>query len=377
VLRRSITPTILIALIITSVAAAALWSLQRQVSVRIDGQRDLRARSDAAGQTLRAISTVQHGYVAPGQLDAPLFDEMAALLARLEDQVEALTPLLNPATAAAHTEALRNSLDMLSETDGRARNNLRRGQELMAADVIYSDGRNIVESIARSLRELEEAEQASVAESTRRAIALMWGLFGVLTIVWASACLGATRFRDVTVVSEREPPVPTASQEVVPPVDYPALAGLCTDLSRVSESSRLQPLFEQCARVMRASGVMLWMSAGDRLFPALAHGYPRGVLSQLGPMARNEGNATAEAWRDGRQVVQQAAGGRGAAVVTPLFGPDACVGVLAVELQNNVAADTQVATAASVIAAQLATIIAAWPAASTPDSGRTSRARTA
>jgi hypothetical protein len=304
---------------------------------------------------------------------------MTILLAQLETQTQALTPLLKSVDSAGHVDAVNGALSMLKAADARTRNNLQRGQELMAADVIYSDGRNVIEAIARALRELEATEQASARESTQRASALMWGLFGVLTIVWACACVvGATRPRDVTVPSERGPAAPAASPETIgAPVDYASLAGLCTELSRVSEASRLQPLFEQSARVLQASGVMLWMTAGDRLFATLAHGYPREALSRLGPLERNARNAVAEAWREGRQVAQPAANGKCAAVVTPLFGPDACVGVLAVELRSDVSTDPQLAAAASIIAAQLATVIAAWPAASTPDTSRSAQARTA
>jgi hypothetical protein len=55
-----------------------------------------------------------------------------------------------------------------------------------------------------------------------------------------------------------------------------------------------------------------------------------------------------------------------------MFGPEDCVGVLAVEVRRGAERDESARAVVSMIAAQLATVVAAWPAASAgaaPESG--------
>jgi hypothetical protein len=62
------------------------------------------------------------------------------------------------------------------------------------------------------------------------------------------------------------------------------------------------------------------------------------------------------------------------AVVAPMFGPDACIGVLAAEVRHGREDDTDTRAVTAMIAAQLATAVAAWPAASTAPAAAASTA---
>ena len=53
--------------------------------------------------------------------------------------------------------------DVDSRADERTRQNLQLGQELMASDVIFSDGRNLLDAMIASLRDLQTAEQCAPA----------------------------------------------------------------------------------------------------------------------------------------------------------------------------------------------------------------------
>jgi hypothetical protein len=49
-----------------------------------------------------------------------------------------------------------------------------------------------------------------------------------------------------------------------------------------------------------------------------------------------------------------------------MFSTDATIGVVAIELRNGGEANPATRAVASIVAAQLATVLPAWPAASTP-----------
>ena len=61
----------------------------------------------------------------------------------------------------------------------------------------------------------------------------------------------------------------------------------------------LPALLGRAAQVLDASGVILWISAGEQLFPVMGHGYDRNVMTRLAPIPRDAKNATAAAWRTG------------------------------------------------------------------------------
>jgi hypothetical protein len=225
--------------------------------------------------------------------------------------------------------------------------------------------------MAQSLQQAQQAEHAAIAADAARTGRVIWMLFGVVTLVWAAACAGIAKTARPTVPQAVEAPVaPVATVTPVPErqpsIDPLSLASLCTELSQVADRPGLETLLARTAGLLGASSVMLWMSAGDRLFATLAYGYPPEMLSRLPGIPRDADNAAAEAWRRGQQVHQAASADAGAALVTPLFTPQTCVGVLALELNRDRPVDTDLAAAASLVGAQLSTIVAAWPAASTP-----------
>ena len=70
-----------------------------------------------------------------------------------------------------------------------------------------------------------------------------------------------------------EAPLPKARAAVTPKLLI--TAKLCGELARVAESRELPHLLERAARVLDASGIIVWIAEPSRqaLVPALAHGY--------------------------------------------------------------------------------------------------------
>ena len=379
--KRSVTTTILIALLTLGPPAAfVLWALQQQTFTTIDTERRVESHVAGVAATLSAIAAVQQGYVAPGQLDEPLFEEAAALLARLSAQVQALEPMLRSPQATTHVAALRQAVAHLQAADARTRENLARGQELMAADVIYSDGRNVVNAITSRMRDAQAAEQAAASASLARTSRWMWILFGVLALAPVTALqafMKSTRRTAEAVIPAAAVPAADIPPTLSPTVDMAATAALCTEISRVADTQRLASLLGRAAGLVNASGAMLWMGAGDHLFAALAHGYPPDIVSRLPPIGRDADNAAARAWRSAQRIRIPRSADGSAAVVAPLFNAEACVGVLTVEMTPGREADDEVEIAVALVAAQLATVVSAWPVASVPERALAPEARTA
>lgn len=175
-------------------------------------------------------------------------------------------------------------------------------------------------------------------------------------------------------VDDRETTVSAAShpQGVPPAVDleFLAVAHLCTDLGRVATSAELRPLLQEAARIIGATGLIVWLwdPTSEELAPALVHGYSDKVLAQLPTVSRDADNATAAAFRTARPcVINGNAHGSGALVV-PLVESYGCAGVLAIELQDGAEQTTFVHAAATIIAAAFTQLIGrAQPAEVTTD----------
>ena len=161
--------------------------------------------------------------------------------------------------------------------------------------------------------------------------------------------------------TESTPELPQAPQPHRGP-DLTSVALLCTELSRVATTDSLPPLLGRSAAALDASGLILWVGAGDRLLPVLAHGYPTETISRLAPVTRADDNAAATAWRTGERVILSSTNDSAAAIVIPVLGIDTCVGVLAFEVPDGREHDAATHALGAIIAAQLATIV---PTAST------------
>ena len=364
-----------------------LWTVERRSNTSVSRQADVSARLARMSETIAGIGAAQQSYVAPGQLDEPWFERTSTLLDQLSIDIEQAPASLRSPDAAAAMQALADSADALIAADARTRENLALGQDLMASDVIFSDGRNILEAMTARLRDLQAAEHAShLAELTAltrarwtafSATALVWiaGLLALVTIPAATNTPAAVRQpAEVSPPVSAEPlPEPRLRVEQGSPVDLASVADLCTDLSRVSATATLPDLLSRVAQALDASGVILWISAGEQLFPVTGHGYGQEMLARLPPIARDAENATADAWRKGQLTVVGATGpADNGAIVAPLLGPHACLGVLAAEVRHGAEHDPATRAVAAVIAAQLSTVVPAWPAASlTPPTGAT------
>ncbi|MBI4887422.1 MAG: hypothetical protein HY824_10030 [Acidobacteria bacterium] len=367
--KRTVRITVLTLLLAaTLITTFFLWNIQQLGTALTSADEDRAARLERVSDALAGIGTAQQSYVAPGQLDEPWFERIDALLAQLRGDVSTLPPLLRSQEAASAWSLLNGSLDALAAAEKRARANVSRGQELMAADVIFSDGRHVLDGMTEQVRAVQRAERAATRDERASLDRERWMVLGLAMLVWLGVAGLAGRTAQAAPELPDERPAPRTERPAMDlfPVDLVAAAALCTDLSRVGDTAALAALLGRAASLLDAPGVTLWLGAGDQLFAVLGHGYSREALARFGPLARDADNAVARAWQTGRQATVAGTSVTPGALVTPLFGTTGCIGVLALECRARAEADATVQAVAAMVAAQVATAVAAWPAAGVP-----------
>jgi transcriptional regulator with XRE-family HTH domain len=172
---------------------------------------------------------------------------------------------------------------------------------------------------------------------------------------------------DADPVSEA-PPAPIELPEPVtemaepvkdPDIDLLAVARLCTEFSRIADPAGMQPQLQACVELLEANGLIVWLWDVDAagLRPALASGYPERLLAQLPTVSREADNATAEAFRSAHACVIHGDAHASGALVVPLLGPDACLGVLALEFRQGREGRITSRAVATILGAALAQLI--------------------
>ena len=382
-------------LAIGGAAAVLSWDIDRRLRALDDAERDAGRRIDAMTSALVEIGLAQHGYVALGATDAPPQTTVESRLQQFEAGAAALRDRAASSDAVQLLDAVAGEMAQLRTIDARAQAYAREGQTFLASDLLFGPARQHLSAAGAHLHDLRGAEMA--ARSNERAVLRLelWSALGTGAALWAAGlvllALSAGRTRRPDVVAE-----PATGNDVAPTpaagaaaprqdaqamartaIDLTAAAALCNDLSRVTTTAALPELLARAAGILDARGLIVWMGAGDQLFAAMAHGYEARIVSRLAPIGRDAGNATATAWRTGRLgSVNGEAGGNGA-IVAPMFNPSHCIGVLAAEVRHGREKDTATRAITAIIAAQLGSVLAAWPAASSGDSPEAVRDRAA
>jgi hypothetical protein len=262
--------------------------------------------------------------------------------------------------------------------ESRARTQFAAGDESAATETMLAAAHEHVIRVNTSLRAFQEAE-AEIYRTARAAS--RWQSTAVLGfggLLWAAGLVlfAVVPWQATKQVIDVDTPAPAdasssdlapAAAVASPAIDLAAAARLTTELSTLADQTELPGLLGRAAEVLDARGVVIWMGAGSELFAAAAHGYDPALLQRIKPIARNADNATAAAWRTGQmQTVPADTAGHGA-IVAPMLGPAGCVGVLAAETRSGREHDETTQSVATIVAAQLASVLAAWPAASTAD----------
>lgn len=352
------------------------------------------AHDRAAGQALEALLNLRaslHAYVAPGQ-GVPFWSGRAEeTLDTLREQLVTLDAAL-----AQHRGSLAETLDavdQLAAAERRTREYARRGETLLAGDVIFTEARDLISS---SIDQVQTARNTLAAIHDNRVAALRREqamLAGGALAAWLVIALLLVPVKEVAVKDPNEwrtdlaqtikKPIPKESAPARPepvaaetrrepeprPVEIPVLPALslealqrvseiCSDLSALSDVGALSGALERAAAALEASGMIVWIASndGNGLSPVASHGFDEKLVSRIGRIPRDSANLTAAAFRDSIPRVSAATTSAPAALAVALCGPTGAVGVLSVELKANVPADEARVALATIFAAQLATL---------------------
>ena len=360
------------------------------------------AHNIAAGQALEALLDLRgslHAYVAPGQ-GVPFWSRRSEqLLAALREPLVALD-----AAVAAGGGSLAETLaavDQLAAAERRTREYARRGETLLAGDVVFTEVRDLltasIEQVQSARTTLAASDDQRVASLRREqailvsAAAVSWIAIAVLLLppakvepmkdpsAWRDA-LAQTIKKPLPKEPERTKPVePVERVERLEPVPPPPLepsvplrsilevSEICSDMSSLADTGALSGVLDRAAAAINATGVIVWIASndGNTLSPVASHGFDQKLVTRIGRIPRDSANLTAMAFRENVPRVSAATSTAPAALAVALCGPTGPVGVLSVELKPDVSADEARVALATIFAAQLATL--ANPIPSAPD----------
>lgn len=382
---RAIRFTVLALLLVVGAGAGLVAANVAAQVESLEADRDeVAAQLEGVLTAINDIGTAQHTYVAPGQPAAAAFAQVATLIQRVHDNVQTVRPRLQSVEAAELLTMITAGAETLVEVDGSARNHYRNGQTLWASEIVFGQASETLATMTQAVRGLIAAEskaQASLRADLQRSLWMVLGgsaavwVIGLLALTWlpsGAAGLDAA-YANPNPAAEWTPPVsaiesadlaPAAAVET-PAVDLAGTAAICAGISQITSTAAFPDLLARAATVLDATGIIIWMGAGDALFAAAAHGYDQRMLAHVGSIPRSAENATALAWRTGEAGIVASDIMSNGAIVAPMFGPHGSIGVLAVEVRQGREADAATRAVTAILAAQLSTVVAAWPATST------------
>jgi hypothetical protein len=361
------------------------WALAQHVNRLETSGKQSAARIDRLEVLLDELARDELTYAASGQVDKETLTSTSIRVRQITGETAwLLGQLLAGGSPAAG--ALAEGAASLAEIDVRARDNMRADLDLMAADLLFTETTRIRQRLREQLRMLRVAESNAIADGRSTDLQQAWIVLAGVALLFAWALIRSTRYpspEPTNEVASITPETDHVPLNVAPPkhdadvalpgtdmavaeaaIDLSETATLCTAISRLQTEADLQGLLARTATLLGASGVVVWMAAGEEMFPVAWHGYESRQLIQLGPIGPSSLNATAAAWRTG--TLQSVAGepGSHSAIVVPLLGVERCIGVLAIEVEPGREADTTMQAVTTLIAAQLVTVLGAWPAGS-------------
>ena len=377
------------------------WKLDQQILTDRAAIVAFDAQVRQATQSLAALDTAQRGYVAEGQST----DKWQA---QVTTMVKGASPKLTELRLAAKTPEAQGALETVVETmtvfgqaDAKAREYIGSGQRLSASDVIFADGHDLLNKAMAAVEDARAREtaqrEAAIAKAREAQLFYVAGAVGLTLVILTvlvplprgttasdgadeassesgttglglSQAAGKTASGGATATNAVGADDLLATRWMAGAQGLGTAAEICSALARVRNPKDLPALLERAAGVLNATGVIVWMAEGSPavLRPLLAHGYAPSALARMGVIAPDADNATATAYRTQALQTMLVDPPSGGALVVPLITADGCTGAMAVELRQDVEPSDYLRSVATILAAQLATLITPAPVADVP-----------
>lgn len=401
-------------------AAFLFWRGQAHITSESEHLNAADASARTAARTLLEARASQQAYVAAGQGLDYWAGKTAQFFDAARTEIATLHASASSAQVLSTLETANSIIEDLGRIDKRAVEQVRAGQRLLASDLLFTDGLEVSDAALASLEQARVAEanaRLNLIDTFRRRQSFALIAAAAAAMLTALLLLPAGRRETSTTIVERttvtrpveavaerpvisesddwkraapieqDLPVETAAVEPVAPqplpepvmvtvatdaaiaepplttgmtpTDFPGLASLCVDLARVSDTRALPSLLDRAASVLDASGIILWIADPDgrELNPIFAQGYPAQLVTRLGTIPRDAENATAAAFRTSLLQTVKADQISPGAIAAPLVTPGGCVGVMAAEVRHDNERRELTLAAATIVAAQLATLV--------------------
>ena len=350
---------------------ASASSFLKTIETRLAGSRaavdTLRGQGTALLATLADVRAAQVAYVAQGQGEAFWMDRVSKLLPVNEQQMADFKAALISPDARADLEPAIAAIEDFHKLDARAQEYVKSSDPLLASDLIFSDGLEAIAAAATQVQvtlnhELQVRNASAAGLKTREMTILGGSAGGVLLLLLILAVTGVARpsaAEPAAESTESSDPITFTKVIGTDPGALATAAKVCTDLARVMESKQLPALLERTAKVLEASGMIVWVAdaSGRELRPAMAFGYSDPVMARMGAIPRDAANAAAAAYRAGEMRTVNGDGFTNGALVAPLLTADGCIGVLSAEMKGGSERDESSQALALIFAAQLATLV--------------------
>ena len=368
------------ALIAIGVAAFLLIRTERQIGERASALRAFDRHAREASDALAEARVAQHGYVAAGQGEAFWMSKVTASGEMVHMALVALGQNATPAGRTAVAEATETAWEF-SDIDKRVREYITSGQQLMAADVIFTEGSDAAatagrqvetarlaehQAFDRDLAEMRRQQAITIAAAAGVCALVVLGLIPIRRTAIAAAALESSSSMSIAPFPVGVPAAPASAETTSPTAGelFRTAADLATDFGRVRDLEELTRILARAADVLDASGLMVWMGSatGGDLRPVLAHGYSSQMIARIPPVPRSADNAAAAAYRSGTlQIVLSRPGVSSGAVVAPILSADGCIGALSAEIRGSGETSELVQALATIFASHLAVVLAATP----------------
>jgi hypothetical protein len=366
-----------------AIVAAGLFVFSSERTLHTQ-QTALDAFDRHAREAVDALSDLrvgQQAYVAAGQGVAFWMPKVSATMDAAAEMITGLRRSASAPVAVTALDEASSSVSNLRDVDARARDYLQNGQQLMAGDIVFSEGNQAAVGAAHAVERARVAEreaQDAAAGGRRRLEAIALGAAGLIAalVIGVLVPMSAVGTGVAAAGEESGAAVPNPAPSVLttwldesnaPPAgatqtgpDLGDVARLCTEFGQVRDVDALRNLLSQTAALLDASGLVVWMgdTAGGDLRPALAHGYTPSAFARIPALPRAADNAAAAAYRTGmQQIVRARADAATGAIVVPILTPEGCMGVLSAEVHGGSETSAQGQAVAALVAAQLAGIL--------------------
>lgn len=397
-------------LLVTVASGYKIFLIEQDISYARNNGRLFSTQAWTLSISLSDFRASQHAYVAAGQDRNYWVAKTAEQLDTISENLADLIGLSDVPDTVSALEMASSSIENLRRMDALAREHSSSGQDLIASDLIFTDGLELASGAVSHIDRARTVEQISLEALTKRQrqAQMMTLAPGVGTGFFIALLLAplprsvrtkngeidsaasdsdsvskaqATRRHEETLslnlsvepdrmdladVPETQTTNTTISETTIL-LDFPAAASLCTDLGRLSDSAELPDLLARAAALLNAKGLIVWLHDENNscLLPAVEYGYGATSIAQLGAIPSDSENATAAAFRDLRMHVVSTEPSQTGAVVAPLISAVDCVGVLSAELREGWEVSETVQSAVAIIAAQLSTLVATSSATQT------------